>query len=448
LKYAYFYIAILSIRVLPGLNMKQKQVRLVVLLGAFSIIGIISIQAYFLQKAWNIREKQLIQTISIGLKKVAERMSVVNQTAVPYENPVKQISSNYFVVDVNSVIDANILEYFLSTEFNRLNIQTDYEYAIYDCHTDKMVYGNYINANGGPGPRIPSVNLPKYDKYLYYFGIHFPSVRSTVAGDMTLWFFFTAILFLSVIFFVYAIFVILQQKRLSEMQKDFINNMTHEFKTPISSINISADVIMQPGVVNDPVRIMTYGSIIKQENTRLNQQVEKVLQIARIEKGGFRLKGEEIELNPLIRDIAGPFMAKDPDSLELELRLDKSVGNIIADRLHLTNILYNLLDNAVKYAGEKPEIIVETRKESGQIYLRVSDNGRGIDRKHHKLVFRKFFRVPSGDVHDVKGFGLGLYYVQIICRAHKWRIRLESEPGRGASFIIELPTTKNDRNGS
>ncbi|MEI6456591.1 MAG: HAMP domain-containing sensor histidine kinase [bacterium] len=436
-----------TIPVNGAFNMKQKQIRLVVLLGAFSIIGIISIQAYFLQKTWSIRERQLIQTINIGLKRVAERMSVVNQTAIPYGNPVKQLSSNYFVVDINSVIDANILEYFLSTEFNKLNIQTDYEYAIYDCHSDKMVYGNYINTNGGPGPRKPSLNLPKYDKYLYYFGIHFPSIRSTVAGDMTLWFFFTAILFLSVIFFVYAIFVILQQKRLSEMQKDFINNMTHEFKTPISSINISADVIMQQGSLIDPVRLMTYGSIIKQENARLNQQVEKVLQIARIEKGGFRLKGEELDLNLLIRAVAGPLMAKDPDSLELELQLDQSVGSIVADRLHLTNILYNLLDNAVKYAGEKPEIIVETKKGPGQISLRITDNGQGIDRKFHKLVFRKFYRVPAGDIHDVKGFGLGLYYVHIICKAHKWRIRLESEPGSGASFIIEIPISKKDRNG-
>jgi len=420
----------------------------VVLLGAVSIIGIITIQAYFLQKAWNIREKQLIQTIIIGLKKVAEKMSVLNQAALPYGNPVKQLSSNYFVVDINSVIDANILEYFLKTEFNKLNIQTDYEYAIYDCHTDKMVYGNYITANGGPNPRKPSVNLPKYDEYLYYFGIHFPSIRSTLAGDMTLWFFFTTILFLSVIFFVYAIFVILQQKRLSEMQKDFINNMTHEFKTPISSINISADVIMQPAIVNDPVRIMTYGSIIKQENNRLNQQVEKVLQIARIEKGGFRLKEEELELNPVIRTVASYFMANDHKTGQLELQLDPSVGSVTADRLHLTNILHNLLDNAVKYAGEKPVIQVATRKETGHVSLKVSDNGLGIDPKYHKLVFRKFYRVPSGDLHDVKGFGLGLYYVYIICKAHKWRIRLISDAGKGASFIIEIPISKNKRNGS
>jgi two-component system phosphate regulon sensor histidine kinase PhoR len=424
------------------------QVRFVVLLGAISIIGIIAIEAYFLQEAWNFRERQMTQTIIIGLKKVAEKMSIVNQATLPRENPVKQLSSNYFVVDINNVIDANILEYYLKTEFNQLNLQTDYEYAIYDCHTDKMVYGNYISTYAGPRPQKPSANLPKYDKYLYYFGIYFPSIRSTIAGDMTLWFFFTSILFLSVIFFVYAIFVILQQKRLSEMQKDFINNMTHEFKTPISSINISAGVIMDPSIVNDPPRLKSYGAIIRQENARLNQQVEKVLQIARIEKGGFRLKREEVDLNALVNTVAGHFKTHGSKPMQIGVKADPRVGNVVADTLHLTNIFHNLLDNASKYAGEHPEVTIETTREPGRIRIVVKDNGPGIDTRHHKLVFRKFYRVPTGDLHDVKGFGLGLYYVGIICRAHRWKIRLESKTGGGATFIIEIPVSRNTTYGS
>jgi two-component system phosphate regulon sensor histidine kinase PhoR len=218
--------------------MRRQQVRFVVLLGAISIIGIITVQAYFLFQAWNIREKQLTQSLVIALKAVAEKISRLNQTALPYGNPVRQLTSNYFVVDVNTIIDANVLEHYLKNEFDRLNIKTDYEYAIYDCHTDRMVYGNFISATGSGEPARSGTELPKYHEYLYYFGIHFPALRSTIAGDMTIWFFFTSILVLSVIFFVYAIFVILQQKRFSELQKDFINNMTHEFKTPISSMKI------------------------------------------------------------------------------------------------------------------------------------------------------------------------------------------------------------------
>jgi len=419
--------------------MRRQQVRFVVLLGAISIIGIITVQAYFLFQAWNIREKQLTQSLVIALKSVAEKISRLNQTALPYGNPVRQLTSNYFVVDVNTVIDANVLEHYLKSEFDRLNIKTDYEYAIYDCHTDRMVYGDYISATGSGESAKPEQELPKYREYLYYFGIHFPALRSTIAGDMTIWFFFTSILVLSVIFFVYAIFVILQQKRFSELQKDFINNMTHEFKTPISSINISADIITQPDIIEDPQRLLMYGRIIKKENHRLNLLVEKVLQIARFEKGGIHLKKEWLDLNILVQTVTGNFtVSMDTDSRILTT-LDPSVGQVFADVLHITNILYNIVDNAVKYAGEKPVIRIETKKDQNRVLIIISDNGPGIDPKYRKQIFHKFFRVPSGNVHDVKGFGLGLYYVKIICRAHQWNIRLDNKPGNGATFIIEIP---------
>jgi two-component system phosphate regulon sensor histidine kinase PhoR len=419
--------------------MRRQQIRFVVLLGAISIIGIITIQAYFLFQAWNIREKQLTQSLVIALKSVAEKISRLNQTTLPYGNPVRQLTSNYFVVDVNTLIDANVLEHYLKSEFDRLNIKTDYEYAIYDCHTDRMVYGNYISATGSGGSVKPDEELPKYREYLYYFGIHFPALRSTIAADMTIWFFFTSILVLSVIFFVYAIFVILQQKRFSELQKDFINNMTHEFKTPISSINISADIITRPEIIQDPQRLLTYGRIIKKENHRLNLLVEKVLQIARFEKGGIQLKKEWLDLNVLAQTVTANFDASLDHASRIETTLDPSVGRILADVLHLTNIFYNLLDNAVKYAGEKPVIRVDTKKEQNRVLIIISDNGPGIDPKFRKEIFHKFFRIPSGNIHDVKGFGLGLYYVKIICHAHHWKIRLDNEPGKGAAFIIEIP---------
>jgi two-component system phosphate regulon sensor histidine kinase PhoR len=417
------------------------------LLGAISIVGIISVQAYFLAKAWSIREKQFTQSLEIALKTVAEKICRLNQTAPPFGNPVRQLSSNYFVVDVNSVIDANVLEHYLKGEFEKLNIKTDFEYAIYDCHTDRMVYGNYITASGSGEKIKPGNNLPKYSEYLYYFGIRFPKLRNTIAGDMTILFFFTSILILSVVFFVYAIFVIMQQKRLSEMQKDFINNMTHEFKTPISTINISVDVIRNPDILNDPARLFQYGAFIKQENQRLNLLVEKVLQIAHIEKGGFQLKKESIALNELVRTIAENFKTNLPPEGVIEVSLDPSVRKISADIIHLTNIFHNLLDNAVKYGSDKPQIRIETTKSPDSVYIRVSDNGPGINPKYHKRIFHKFFRVPSGNIHDVKGFGLGLYYVKIICRAHKWNIHLSSEPGSGTRFIIEIPVKNHFQDG-
>ena len=423
--------------------MRQKQIRFVVLLGAFAIIGIISIQVYFLQNAWNIKEKQFVQSVLIGLRNVAEKMSKYNQTALPHANPVRQLSSNYYVVDINSVIDANVLEFYLKAEFDKLNLQTDFEYAIYNCQTDKMEYGNYLTKSGTSKPNVLTANLPKYNQYTYYFGVNFPLLRNTITGDMVIWFFFMGLLLVAIIFFVYAIFVILQQKRLSEMQKDFINNMTHEFKTPISSINISADVIMDPDIINDPARLYTYGSVIKQENNRLNQQVDKVLQIARIESQSFRLNMEQIDLNSLILKVAESCKANSNRQLVLDTKLSDSVGSIDADALHLSNIFHNLLDNASKYSGKEPIITIETSRTDKSIVIRISDNGPGIDPEYQRRVFQKFYRIPTGNLHDVKGFGLGLYYVKTICDAHHWTINLISEPGKGATFVIEIPDKKN-----
>ncbi len=419
--------------------MRGYKLKFVVLLGAISIVGIISVQTYFLVNAWNTREKELNQSIVIALKTVAEKICHLNQTAPPYGNPVRQLTSAYFVVDINSVIDANVLEHYLKTEFERLNIRTDYEYAIYDCHSDRMVYGSYISASGSGEKLKASENLPKYREYLYYFGIRFPALRNTIAGDMAILFFFTFILVLSVIFFVYAIFVILQQKQFSEMQKDFINNMTHEFKTPISTINLAADVILDPEIVKDPRRLDRYASLIKQENSRLDLLAGKVLQIVHIEKGGLQLKTETINLNELIKTVAGHFRTKLRPGSALELSLDPSVKVIRADIIHLTNIFHNLFDNAVKYGPENAEIRISTRMENRTVFIIFSDNGPGIDPKYQKRVFQKFFRVPSGDVHNVKGFGLGLHYVKIICRAHGWKIKLDTREGSGARFNIEVP---------
>jgi two-component system phosphate regulon sensor histidine kinase PhoR len=302
-----------------------------------------------------------------------------------------------------------------------------------------MVYGNYISVTGSGEKAKLGNNLPKYDKYLYYFGIHFPGLRSTIAQDMAIMFFFSSILFLSVVFFVYAIFVILQQKRLSELQRDFINNMTHEFKTPISTINISADVLSQNDILKEPQRLFKYASFIKQENQRLNLLVEKVLQIARIEKGGIQLKKERVDLNILIQTIVDNYQTNLKPGGNIEVVLDQQADKVLADVIHLTNIFHNLLDNAVKYAGENPQIRIETKKDENHIKIIFADNGPGIDPKYRRRIFHKFFRVPTGNIHDVKGFGLGLYYVKLICHAQKWKIRLDTEQKKGTKFIIEIP---------
>lgn len=422
--------------------MRYRHIRYVVLLGAIAIIGIIVIQLYFMKREWSNKEKQFAQTVTICLRNVATKIYKINQTTPTTPNPVRQLSSNYFVVDLNSELDANILEHYLRTEFEKYNIQTDYEYGIYNCESDVMEYGNYLFNNGTVKQDAESVDLPKYSGYNYYFGVNFPLLTNTIAGEMTIWFFLVGILAISVIFFAYSIFVILNQKKLSELQRDFINNMTHEFKTPIASINIAADVISNPDSIREPSRILTYGSVIKQEVSRLNDQVDKVLQIARIEKSGIHLRMEILDLYEILSKVVENCKANHGEDVKILTELSGEIVYVEADRNHLLNIFYNLLDNAVKYSGDSPEIQIKAHIEGSKVFISISDNGPGISKFHQKRIFQKFYRIPTANIHDVKGFGLGLFYVKSICDAHRWKISIDPSRAGGSAFILELPIKK------
>ncbi len=421
--------------------MTRNTIRLVVVLGTVSIIGIIIIQWYWVQKAFDIKEKQFNQTINISLRKVAERMAKFNNNTLPNEDPVAQISSDYYIVNFNDVIDANILEHYLKQEFIYHNMDIDFEYAIYDCTSDKMVYGDYINLSSDPNKEPePTTNLPKYEEFIYYFGVNFPTKSTYLVSKMGIWIFFSLILLFAIIFFGYALFVILQQKRLSEVQKDFINNMTHEFKTPISTIAISADVISDPEIVHQPEKLKNYAGIIKDENNRLKNQVEKVLQMAILGKDELRLKKEQIKLHPLLKQvISSQELSLKKKNGRVEYDLMPGDPEILADPFHLTNIIYNLLDNAIKYTPVDPLITITTRATRQGIQLIIGDNGPGIKKEHHKKIFDKFFRISTGNIHNVKGFGLGLHYVKKMAKAHKWTIALDSKEEEGSQFMITIP---------
>jgi two-component system phosphate regulon sensor histidine kinase PhoR len=271
--------------------------------------------------------------------------------------------------------------------------------------------------------------------------VKFPGRQGFLFDKMQLIIFLSAILLLTILFFDYAMWVILRQKRLSEMQKDFINNMTHEFKTPLSTIKIAAGVFANDARIQADPRLQRYANIILQQNQRLNNQVEKVLQIARVEKGKLDLKRETIAL----AEVLTPLLESTRLQLEgqggqLELRgIDPTSVYLSADPLHLSNILYSLLDNAMKYSPGQPEISVDVQLNSKrQITLSIADHGIGIDPAYQARIFDKFYRIPTGNIHNVKGFGLGLFYVQRICQAHGWDIQLDSEPGRGTTVTLTL----------
>ena len=418
--------------------MKSKTIRNIAILGSIAIAGIISVQIYWISQALNLQQKQFQEDVFISLKKVADRISEYNKMDSPAVNPVKQIASDYYIVNIREVIDANVLKLYLRDEFDRMNIQTDYEYAIYDCASEKMVYGEYVSFQD-KDKRTRLGKLPKYDEFIYYFGVNFPKQASYLIAGNQLWIFFSVLLLLTVLFFVYAINIILRQKQLSELQKEFINNMTHEFKTPISTILIAADALLEEEQIKNKQDLKNYTQIIKEQNERLNRQVEKVLQVTKIGRKEIELKKEAISLHENIKSIVNSVKIKlEKKQGIIKTNLNTSQDVIHCDKLHLTNIIYNIIDNSIKYSGEKPLITIETNKMEGFLQLVITDNGIGIADEHIPEIKKKFYRVPTGKVHNVKGFGLGLYYVNQVCRAHDWKWDIKSTIGKGTSIIFKI----------
>ena len=423
---------------------RTNRIRIVLLLGVLSTIGIIGFQSYWVVNTWNINEVEFNQKVNVALLNVAQSLATINNSELPARDIIKRRTTNYYVVNIEDEIDANHLEYYLQKEFEAKALNIDFEYAVYDCSTNNMVYGNYCSYSPDEKEGKESQTLPKYSEFTYYFGVKFPTRSGYLFGKMQLSIFFSITLLFTIIFFAYSMFVILRQKQLSDMQKDFINNMTHEFKTPISTINISADVFMKEPYIQKDRRLFQYANIIKDQNQRLNNQVEKVLQLAKIERGNFQLNLEELNLKALLLHVVeSTEMKVEQKGGTLLANLDAADIFVRADRLHLSNILHNLLDNAIKYCKEIPMITIDTFQEGRMIHLIIEDKGIGIDKEHQHRVFDKFFRVPTGNIHNVKGFGLGLFYVKKVCLTHGWKIELDSQLEEGTKVRISIPYLTN-----
>ncbi len=422
--------------------MSRLTLRIVIVLAGLSIAGITFTQIYWIRKAFDIHENQFYRDVNSALGNVATRIFEINKTPSPANNPVNQVSTNYFTVTINGPIDANLLEFLLKTEFEKRNIKAEFEYGVYDCIYKCMAEANEAAINNNKR-FVSDTDLPTPANATmdgYYFGVQFPRLEVNLIGQMGIWVFSSAVNLVVIFFFVYTLFVILKQRRLSEIQRDFINNMTHEFKTPISTIAISTEVLKDPRIVNTPERLLNYTTIIQNENNRLKQQVERVLQMARLDNEEIGLKKELLDVHEIIREaVKNISIGKTTDAGNIELNLDSPTSMMQADRLHLTNVFFNLLDNAIKYCKETPRIVITTTRVNDQLQITVKDNGIGISPDNHRKVFQKFFRVPTGNIHDVKGFGIGLNYVKLVVESHKGKINLASELGKGSTFTLIFP---------
>lgn len=398
-----------------------------------------TIQLIWVKKSFENQDREFNDRVHIALNNVTEEILKLNKDSAAIFNPVEQLSNNSYIVQMNDTLHPDLLERILAEEFTRNNLSKRFEYGIYDCFTDSIVYGGIVSLDNSTDSISRDITGIKWDKDGHYFGIYFPDKTGDIVSGMKQWVFTSVILLLVVLFFSYAMFVILRQKRLSEVKTDFINNMTHELKTPISTISLSSDVLLSEEIINRPERLKQYAGIIKNENERLQRQVDKVLQIATLDKGEVQLRKESLNMHEIIRQSISTLevMAAEKQG-SLTADLQAAEFHVQGDRVHLTNVVYNLLDNAIKYA-ETPKVKISTEVKKDRFIISVNDNGIGLKKDDVARVFDKFYRVTHGNVHDVKGFGLGLYYVKKIVQAHHGKVSLVSDFGIGSTFQVILP---------
>ena len=435
-----------------------------ILLATLSVIGVLLTQMLWLDRAFRLQheqvelqkqeqqqlEKQFNDRVIIALTNVTEQILSINKDPSDLFDAVKQERPNYFAVTINDTLHPYLLEALLRREFMRRNITDDFEYGIYDCFTDSIVYGNYVVMDSAGTDTLPHTHLQKLDKDGHYFGVFFPKRSSSLWKPETVsrstWIYPAIVSMIVFAFFAYSVWIIMGQKRLSEMKNDFIGNMTHELKTPISTIALSSEVISDPAIVNEPERLATYASIIRSENERLRAQVERVLQLATLDQEKLALKRERIDMHERIRHVVDAFkLPLEERQGSIEMNLEATDHWVTGDPVHLTNVVFNLVDNALKYSAGPPRITITTRIRGRWIAVAVEDRGIGIRKDDLKHVFERFYRVPTGNVHNVKGFGLGLHYVQQIVHAHGGAIEVQSEPGNGSIFTFRIPINKNER---
>jgi two-component system phosphate regulon sensor histidine kinase PhoR len=303
-----------------------------------------------------------------------------------------------------------------------------------------MVYGKYISSSE-KGKTKKTVSFPKHKDLVYYFAVRFPNETTYLFSSMRFWFILSIALILILLIYVYSIFTLLQQKKYSELQRDFINNMTHEFKTPLSSILIASKYLIEQNPIKEDKKLHTYTDIIINQSNKLNNHIEQILNISKADYSPLELKKETLLIVPIIEETIENIQMKYPEA-SIKIEAESAEYYVETDVFHFSNLVYNLLDNAVKYCADKPDITIQISLENQILKLAFIDNGIGISPKNISLIFDKFYRAQNEKSNEVNGFGLGLYYVKEICNLQNWKIKAENNQEKGITITLSIPYKK------
>jgi len=408
-----------------------------IVLALASLCGLITVQAYWFVRAYQLEEKQLDTTINLALRNVTDQLLKSERDSTSQIGIVEKVASNAYQVHYSHPIDYATLDATVREAFLRHGLLSPFELVVLEEVTGKIAFGNFYSAGVKSSPAAVCLEraLPQHASIT--FVVTFPAKKKEILGSMNLWIFSAVAFVVVLIGFSYMIFDLTKQKKLATLKSDFINNMTHELQTPISNIAVASEVLSKNRGRLSEEKLVHYAEIIASENQRLKVHVEQVLQTAMLEKGELALKKSEVNVNGIIEEVVRTFKLRVQGRgghLNTNLQALKPV--MMGDAFHLKNIFYSLLDNADKYSTHAPEITVSTSNTENGICIAIADKGIGINPEAQPHIFDKFYRASSGNVHDVKGFGLGLTYVRDIVNAHQGKVWVASVPDKGSCFEV------------
>lgn len=458
-----------------------------IILGA-SLISLIILQAWFFKNARNSKKEQLDMSVNIALNSVTNKLErkerelrirfYTEQNRLQQNLSLSTYSKTYkfqkdntgtFIqrnikqsvsLDMNTFfdffaqraiedrIDFEKLKEDIVEAFIENNVFLDFEYAVKTAGTYNYMSDNYLK-NINNKRRHTKVLFPNEMSSVTHpqslLIVYFNSPNDFYSHDILRFIIPAAILILILVLCsAFTIYIIFRQKKVSMIKNDFINNMTHEFKTPISTISLASQMLKDQTLNNTPESVNRYSTMISDESKRLSFQVEKILQMAVFDEVEMKLKLKTIQLNTLIeKHVPNIRISIEKGGGSIITHLSPNLNEIAGDEVHISNLIANLLDNAIKYSKETPEITISTENKNGHVLLSIADNGIGIAKEDQKMIFERFYRVHTGNIHNIKGFGLGLSYVKKVVEAHKGTIEVESMPQKGSKFTISIPAKKN-----
>jgi two-component system, OmpR family, phosphate regulon sensor histidine kinase PhoR len=451
--------------------MSKRIIWTIIIIMTLALVGVGVIQFLWIKRAVNLDEKNFNAKVMIALNNVLEKLrvealndyykiapqqikdNIVSQSPRATDLKAKGPEPNEMLESIN----LQSLDKYIRKELDLQGIDLKYEYGVYSNELKEYIIenGHFVTSEGdrSKSSNVAAINpltraeykIPLFADEISepgYLNLFFPS-KTRFLWSSVIPILICSILFTGLILFCfsYTIYIIFRQKKVSEMKTDFINNMTHEFKTPIATISLASDSILSPTILENKDKVTRFINIIKQENKRMLNQVEKVLQMAQIDKEEISLKLSAIDIHDIIREAAiNSELKVQAKGGTISTQLEATNPIIEADGIHISSVVNNLLDNAEKYTPESPNIVISTKDVRGGIEISIQDNGIGMSKESVKMIFEKFYRVHTGNLHDVKGFGLGLSYVKAMVDAHHGKVTVKSELEKGSTFTIFLPS--------